>query len=181
MSKTAGVPNNLAAKSLGRIKENKFSSWMFGLSFGAMLLAYIAIGACSIHAPFFPLDDMDELGLVRVNGSLASLLGTDLYNFFRPVKNLLFAVYNWLYYQGGIVPVRIVPLVIGVISAYAVFKLCCRLLANRNWALVATAIWLLSPTLVSSTAWLSASNILLMTGLAAAALTFHDLACESMS
>ncbi len=179
MSKTAGVPNNLAAKSLGRIKENKFSSWMFGLSFGAMLLAYIAIGACSIHAPFFPLDDMDELGLVRVNGSLASLLGTDLYNFFRPVKNLLFAVYNWLYYQGGIVPVRIVPLVIGVISAYAVFKLCCRLLANRNWALVATAIWLLSPTLVSSTAWLSASNILLMTGLAAAALTFHDLACES--
>ncbi|MGH7951491.1 MAG: tetratricopeptide repeat protein, partial [Limisphaerales bacterium] len=149
------------------------------LLFGAMLLAYVAIGAFSIHAPFFPLDDRGELYLVRASGSWSSLLGTDLYHFFRPVKNLLFAAYNWLYYHGGMVPVRTVALVIGLFSAWAVFKLCCRLLANRGWALVATAIWLLSPTLVASYVWLSASNILLMTGLAATALICHDLACES--
>ena len=158
---------------------SRTNRWVFGLSFGGVLLAYIAIGACSIHAPFFALDDMDELCLVRSGGSWMSLLGTDLYHFFRPVKNLLFVAYNWLYYHGGMVGVRAVPLAIGVFSACAVFKLCCRLLADRGWALVATAIWLLSPTLVSSTVWLSASNILLMTGLAAAALTFHDMASAS--
>ena len=159
--------------------QPEFRGGMFGLLFGAVLLAYVAIGACSIHASFFPLDDMDELYLVRASGSWLSLLGTDLYHFFRPVKNLLFVAYNWLYDHGGMVPVRAVALVIGLMSAWMVFKLCCRLLANRKWALVATAIWLLSPTLVSSTVWLSATNILLMTGLAAAALTCHDLACES--
>lgn len=153
---------------------------IFGLSFGGVLLAYIAICACSIRAPFFPLDDWDELYLVRSSNSWTSLLGTDLYHFFRPVKNLIFVVYNWLYNQGGMVPVRTVAIAIGVLSACAVFKLCCRLLGDRAWALVATAIWLLSPTLVSSTVWLSAStNVLPMVGLAAAALIFHDLACES--
>lgn len=153
--------------------------WIFGVSFALILVAYLAIGACSIHAPFFVLDDLDELYLVRASGSWLSLVGTDLYNFFRPVKNLMFVAYNWLYDHGGMVPVRAMALGIGVFSACAVFKLCSRLLADRGWALVATAIWLLSPTLVSSAAWLSASNILLMTGLAAVAVTFHDLACES--
>ncbi len=202
MSRT-NVPPEFAAKWLGVIKESwnrawgkqskrkeparvpfpeaqpELCSWRVGLLFGAVLLAYFAIGACSIHAPFFSLDDNDELDLVRASGSWLALLGTDLYNFFRPVKNLLFAAYNWLYYHGGMVPVRIVPLAIGAFSAWAVFKLCCRLLANRGWALVATAIWLLSPTLVSSTVWLSASNILLMTGLAATAVISHDRACAA--
>jgi tetratricopeptide (TPR) repeat protein len=161
-------------------KLNRASrGWMFGISFGLVLAAYLVIGACSIHAPFFPLDDMDELYLVRAGSSWLSLVGTDLYHFFRPIKNLMFVAYNWLYSHGGIVPTRTMALAIGIFSACAVFKLCCRLLGDRGWALVATAIWLLSPTLVSSTAWLSASNILLMTGLAAAAITFHDLACES--
>lgn len=163
--------------------QQKFSGRMIGLSFGAILLAYIAISACSIHAPFFALDDWDELNLIRSTGSWLSLLGSDLYHFFRPIKNLMFAVYNWLYIHGGIVPVRAMAIAIGVFSACTVFKLCCRLLNDRGWALVVTAIWLLSPTLVSSTAWLSASNILLMTGLAAAALTFHDMAgeCEELT
>ena len=154
--------------------------WRFGLAFGAVLLGYIAISACCIRAPFFPLDDLDELYMVRSNGSWASLLGTDLYHFFRPVKNLLFAIYNWLYTHGGMVPVHLVAIFIGLLSACAVFKLCSRLLADRCWGLVATAVWLFSPTLVSSTAYLSAStNIMPMAGLGAAAVVFHDMACES--
>lgn len=159
--------------------EHDLCGWRFGLLFTGLLLAYAAIASCSIRAPFFPLDDMDEFCLVRASHSWTSLLGTDLYHFFRPVKNIMFVGYNWLYYHRGMVAVRIVPMLIGWLSAFAVFGLCRRLLASRRWALVATAIWLLSPTLVSSEAWLSASNILLMTGLAAAALTCHDLACES--
>ncbi len=62
----------------------------------------------------------------------------------------MFAAYNWLYFHGGIVPVRCMAIAIGVVSACAVFKLCCRLLGDRNWALMATGIWLLAPTLVSS-------------------------------
>jgi tetratricopeptide (TPR) repeat protein len=153
--------------------------WVFGSLFAAVLLTYVAIGACSIRAPFFALDDWDEINLVRVSGSWLSLLGTDLYHFFRPLKNLMFVAYNWLYCNGGMIPVRTMALAIGLFSAWAVFKLCCRLLANRGWALAATAVWLLSPTLVSSTAWLSASNIMLMTGFAAAAVICHDLACAS--
>ncbi|HEV2328373.1 MAG TPA: tetratricopeptide repeat protein [Verrucomicrobiae bacterium] len=153
--------------------------WVFGSLFAAVLLAYVAVGVCSIHAPFFALDDWDEINLVRASGSWSSLLGTDLYHFFRPVKNLMFVAYNWLYCHGGMIPVRTMSLAIGLFSALAVFKLCCRLLAHRGWALAATAIWLLSPTLVSSTVWLSASNIMLMTGLAAAAVLCHDLACAS--
>ena len=179
MTKTNGASDNFVAKSSEIIKEKRSSEWKFGLAFGAVLLAYVAIGACSIRAPFFLLDDWDELYLVRSSGSLHSLLGTDLYHFFRPVKNLMFAGYNWLFNHGGMVPVRMVAIIIGIFSACAVFKLCCRLLDDRKWALVAMAIWLLSPTLISSLAWLSASNILLMVGLAAAALAFHDLAGES--
>ncbi len=182
MNKTERLPD-FSSKDPDRVPfsdaPQKLPTRTLGLLFLAMLLAYFAIGACSIHAPFFVLDDWDELYMVRGSGSWLSLLGTDLYHFFRPVKNLLFVVYNWLYLQGGMVPVRSLALAIGAFSAWAVFKLCCRLLANRGWALVATAIWLLSPTLVSSTVWLSASNILLMTGLAAAAITCHDLACAS--
>lgn len=196
-------PPGFASKCLGAIKEPWSLAWgkdfqrtdpngtpfsatplklpgrTLALLFLGMLLAFFAIGACSIHAPFFALDDWDELFLARASHSIFSLLGTDLYHFFRPVKNLLFLVYNWLYLQGGMVPVRALALAIGAFSACAVFKLCCRLMANRGWALVATAIWLLSPTLVSCTVWLSASNILLMAGLAAAAITCHDLACAS--
>ncbi len=153
---------------------------MFALSFAAVLLAYIGISACCIRAPFFPLDDIDELYLVRSSSSWTSLLGGDLFHFFRPVKNVLFAVFNWLDLHGGMVPVHLMAIFIGVLAACAVFKLCCRLFGDCGWALAATAVWLLSPTLVSSTAWLSAaSNIMPMAALTAAALTFHDLACES--
>ncbi|MGH7940682.1 MAG: tetratricopeptide repeat protein [Limisphaerales bacterium] len=152
--------------------------WGFGMLFAAVLLAYVGIGSLSIGAPFFPLDDRGELDLVRVS-SWSSLLGTDLFHFFRPVKNVLFAAYNWLFFHGGMVPVRTLAILIGLFSALAVFKLCCRVLASREWALGATAIWLLSPTLVASTAWLSASNILLMTGFAAMALICHDSASQS--
>ncbi|HEX3625321.1 MAG TPA: tetratricopeptide repeat protein [Verrucomicrobiae bacterium] len=160
--------------------QSGLPGWLFGSLFGAMLLAYVAISACCIHAPFFPLDDLDELYMVRTNSSWLSLLGTDLYHFLRPVKNVLFAIYNWLYSHGGMVPVHLMAMVIGLLSACAVFKLCCRVLVDRGWALAATAVWLLSPTLVSSTAYLSAStNIMPMAGFGAAALAFHDIACES--
>jgi tetratricopeptide (TPR) repeat protein len=151
----------------------------FGFFLCAVLLAYVAIAACSLHAPFFPLDDQGELYFVRTANSWISLLGPDFYHFFRPVKNLLFAAYNWLECHGGMEAVRAVPILLGLGSAWAVFGLCCRLLASRSWALVATAAWLLAPTLVSCTAWLSCSNILVMTGFAAVALTCHDLACVS--
>lgn len=141
-----------------------------------MLVAFLAIHLCAIHAPFFELDDQQELQLVRARESWMSLLGTDLYSFFRPIKNMMFVAINWLYFHGGMPAVRSLPIAIGLGAACAVFQLCLRVLADRLQALAATAIWLLAPTLVSCVAWVSASNILLMTAWGAMALTCHDLA-----
>jgi tetratricopeptide (TPR) repeat protein len=156
--------------------EAKPAGPRYALLFAAVLLAYVAIGACSLRAPFFPLDDQGELYLVRRCPSWLSLLEPDFYHFFRPVKNLLFAAYDWLNAQGGMALVRVVPLIVGLACAWAVLELCHRLFSSRAWGLVAMAVWLLSPTMVSCTAWLSCTNILVMVGLAATALLCHDSA-----
>lgn len=148
----------------------------YGLIFAGVLAAYAAIAACSLNAPFFPLDDTGELHFVRRAGSWPALLGVDFYHFFRPLKNLLFALYDALARCGGMRAVRIVPILVGAASACAVFALCRQLLGSRGWGLAAAAVWLLAPTLVSCTAWLSCTNIMLMTGFAAAALYGHDRA-----
>jgi tetratricopeptide (TPR) repeat protein len=153
-----------------------------GMLFVLLLLAYAAIAACSLNAPLFPLDDTGELYFVRQAGSWSALLGHDFYHFFRPVKNLLFALYDALIRCGaGMHVVRLVPILVGAASAYAVFTLCRRLLNSHGWGLTAAAIWLLAPTLVSCTAWLSCTNILLMTGFAAASLYGHDRAGEAQA
>jgi tetratricopeptide (TPR) repeat protein len=144
-----------------------------GLLLAALLLGYVAVAACSLHAPIFPLDDTGELHFVRRAASWMTLLGEDFYHFFRPVKNLLFAAYDALAARGGMPAARALVVLVGAASALAVHGLCCRLMRSRGWGLAATAVWLLAPTMVSCTAWLSSSNILAMTGFAALALTCH--------
>lgn len=138
----------------------------------AIALCYIAIHLQSVRAPFFPLDDIQELYHIRSRNSWIDMIFFDFYGFFRPVKNLLFIAFDALYRSGGMVPVHALAISVGLFSLIMVNMLFRRLL-DSHWCLAASAIWLLAPTMVSSTAWLSAVNLQMMTGFAAASLIFY--------
>ena len=143
------------------------SHWLF---FAGVLLAYVVIAWQSIHAPLFVLDDAAELAYVRARPTPGALWSYDCFLFFRPVKNLCFLAFDALL-PLGMVAVRLLAVAIGLCSGLAVWALFRKLLRTPWAALAATACWLLAPTLVTLTAWLSSVNILLMSGLSAVSLT----------
>ena len=145
---------------------------MHTLLLGGVLLAYVLIAWQSIHAPLFVLDDGAELAYIRSHPSLGDLFRHDCFLFFRPVKNLCFLAFDALL-PLGITACRLLVVVLGLVCAMAVLALFRRLLRTPLAALAATACWLLAPTLVTVTAWLSGVNILLMSGLAAVAMGLY--------
>ncbi len=143
--------------------------------FLAAAIAYVVISLQCISAPFFPIDDHGEIYYVR-SQPLAQLLCQDLFGFFRPVKNLIFLAFASLS-QHGMAPARLLAVAIGLLSFAAVTALFRRIMkAPPAWALAASTIWLLSPTMVSCTAWLSAVNIQVMSGFCAVALLLYHRA-----
>lgn len=137
------------------------------------LAAYVVVQSFAVHAPLFPADDLQELSFVNGMSSWTELLGRDFFGLFRPVKNVIFHVLS-CFDLGNISTFRLICIGIGIFSFFPVWGLCRRVL-GANWsAALAAAIWLVSPTLVSSTAWLSCVNIQLMAGLFAWALCLHD-------
>ncbi len=144
------------------------------IGLGGVLLAYLLIAIRSLHAPFFVLDDLEQVHFVRSLDHWSGLFGTDFYHFFRPVKNLLFAGFVFLHDAFGMAAIRFTAICIGVFALLSVHTAARRLIGRPEQALVLTAIWALGPTLVSSTVWLSCVNILLMSGFAAWALYCHE-------
>lgn len=136
-------------------------------------LVYVVILSFSLSDEWFPADDRQELFFVRNASSVWSLFGADVFGLFRPVKNLLFLLFARLE-PVGVKSCRLVGIGIGVLSFFPVLALCRRILGNEWKALVAASIWLLSPTLVSSVAWLSCVNIQIMVAFAALAIACHD-------
>ncbi|MFZ4396230.1 MAG: tetratricopeptide repeat protein [Kiritimatiellia bacterium] len=143
-----------------------------------ILLAYVAIAWQAIRAPFFVLDDMAELAYVRSCSTLAGLWQHDCFLFFRPIKNLLFLGFDALH-PFGLPVCRVAVVAIGLISAIAVHALFRHLLRGSAAVLSATACWLLAPTLVTCTAWLSCVNIQAMTAFAAIAILLFWQVCEN--
>ena len=136
-------------------------------------LVYVAVLSFSLSGEWFPADDRQELVFVRGAESFWRLLGADVFGLFRPVKNLLFLLFVRLE-PAGVKWCRLVGIGIGVLSFFPVLALCCRILGNEWKALIAAAVWLLSPTLVSSAAWLSCVNIQIMVVFSALSIVFHD-------
>ncbi len=134
---------------------------------------FVAIHLFALHAPYFTLDDGLERLHVRGVDAWTDLLGRDFYQFIRPVKNLLFLGFLALE-PLGMVAVRSAAIAIGILALLAVFAALRRITRDDRKALIATAIWALAPTLVSSVAWLSCVNILIMTALGCAAFCLHD-------
>lgn len=140
-------------------------------------LVYTALMSFSVSPAIFPIDDQQEFRLVAESDSFLSLLGADAFQLFRPVKNLLFAVFSFLA-PFGIRWCHSVGILIGALSFFPVRALCRRILGSEEKALLAASVWLLSPTLVSSAAWLSCVNILVMVAFGAGAVVLHDSAWD---
>ena len=136
---------------------------------------YLAVLSNSITGELFWSDDPEEIEFVR-NAPLGKLLfGPDVFGYFRPVKNILWIAFACLA-PFGIEWCHVLAISIGILSFFCVRSLCRRIFENEWKALAAAMAWLLSPTLVSSVAWLSGINIQTMVAFASLSIVFHDKA-----
>lgn len=141
---------------------------------------YLAVICNSITGHLFWADDPGEMEFVRDASSFSDLLGHDVFQLFRPVKNLLWYLFSRLE-PHGLEWCHGIAIAIGVFSFYAVLWFFRRLFSSPWKAFTAASIWLLSPTLVSSVAWLSCLNIQVMVTFAALAIVFHDKTWDNES
>ena len=137
---------------------------------------YAAALLFSLSNEWFPCDDLVELGFVRNADSFLSLWGTDIFGYFRPIKNALFFGFSRMEPLVGAGGCRVAAIAIGILSCFAVLALCRRVFGNERKALLTASVWLLSPTLVSSVAWLSCLNIQIMVLCTASTIALHDSA-----
>lgn len=101
------------------------------------------------------LDDRHQLHHVAGFRSLLAPLGLDCFQLWRPAKNLLFLAIR----QAGLPAGHVAAACAGVASFLALLCWLRRAGLAAPWAAGAAAVWALSPTQVSSLAWLSAVNI----------------------
>ncbi len=141
-------------------------------AFLAIMIIFAVIHLPSMETPFSPLDDYWQLDHVKSFQDWPDAFGADVFGFWRPVKNFLFLGYSALS-SFGMLWARLPALGIGLLAIHAVYRFAEELTASTRHAALCTALWAFSPTLVSSTAWLSCTNILLMTALACHALRLH--------
>ncbi len=151
---------------LRRLLRQRMSLFVVLALFVGLYLPLLPVG-------WHPVDDIAQVIHVRAFPHLVSSPLTDFAGLFRPVKNGLFLVLDALARLGGIGLARALLLVIGVGSLLMMNQALGYLTGKRDVALLATAIWGFAPTLVSSVAWFSAVNILLISGLGAWTLYAH--------
>jgi len=139
----------------------------------ALVVAVTVLNVLVIGAPMI-LDDLDELEHVRsFNSVLDAVLRPDCYGLFRPVKNVLFfAVAN----SGRFATVlrHVIPWGAYLLACMLFIQYANRLLKNRTWAVLCALVWTLSPTQVSSVAWFSCANILVMALFFLAGMLLYD-------
>ncbi len=157
--------------------ENEFLNHRRAIFSALIIAVYIVIQLFAVSGPFFLMDDAQELSHVRSLESWWQVFGADSFQLFRPVKNLIFSLFA-LFPEDMVPLCRVFAIVIGCMSFFPVLALFRRVFGNERQALLASAVWLLAPTLVSSTAWLSCVNIQVMCALGALAIVLHDKAFE---
>lgn len=160
------------------IRQSVFRSRAISLALFFAPLVYATLMLSAASTSLFQIDDPQEFRYVAETDSIMSILGTDVFYFFRPVKNILFVLFSRLA-PFGIVWCHIVGVLIAILSFFSVRALCLRILGIEEKALLAASIWLFSPTLVSSAAWLSSINIVAMVAFATVSLTLHDSAWDN--
>ena len=141
-------------------------------------LVYLAVLSFSISDELFWADEYVDSVNAERQTSFLSLFSTDGFGFFRPIKNGLWFLFIRLN-RFGIEWSHLLAIGIGVVSFFPVLAVLRRVFENEAKALTATAIWMLSPTLVSSTAWLSCVNVQIMVAFATLAIATHDSAWDN--
>ncbi len=106
------------------------------------------------------LDDQSQINYVK-NLSLAQIFANDFFSFFRPMKNILFLIFM-LDRPWGMHFARILTFLIAFATYFSVSKLLSRILKSDLWGSIGGGIWLVAPTLLSTIAWFSCTNIMVM-------------------
>lgn len=146
---------------------------LYTIAFLLIPLVYVAVLSFSVSNECFWADDFTSLRFVRGLSSVWSLFGHDSFNYFRPVKNIVWFGFSKLA-PFGLEWCHVVSICIGALSFFPVQALFRRVLGSKGKALAAAAVWLLSPTLVSCSAWLSCTNIQIAISFASLAIVCHD-------
>ena len=164
--------------SLGCWPVSARTSFKTGHLTAALVVAlYVAIQSFAILGPFFPLDDLQELAVVNGMEHWWQIFGSDAFQLFRPVKNLIFAFFA-LVPRSMTLICRVAAMTIGCASFFPMLALSRRVFGSEWRALVTASVWLLAPTLVSSVAWLSCVNIQVMCAFVALTIALHDKAFD---
>lgn len=141
--------------------------WRMAGLFVILLLIVVCVWPAMHSLPF--QDDIPQLERSSHFTKWSEVFKPDAFNFYRPFKNAIFMIaapleknlpaWHWI---------GVVAYLAATAGIYRITSIC---LKSCNTALLATAIWALSPTCASTAIWLSCANISI--GLVFAACMFH--------
>ena len=135
----------------------------------AVILLAVVLGIWpGMHSPLFT-DDIHQLDKSKTIVSLAGVFEPDVFGYYRPVKNALFMLAAPL--KTNLVAWHWIGLAAYLGATIGVFRIASICLGCGPSALLATCVWALSPTCVSTAVWLSCANISI--GIIFAACLFH--------
>ncbi len=129
--------------------------------YGLLFIAGIAIilSLQTIKAPFF-LDDTPELDHVSTFSSIKDIFTPDTFGLKRPVKNLIFLA---IYHTGphAVITAHLLLMALYITIIFTSFFWFSLWTKNKIFAVMATGMWALAPTMLSTATWLSCANIMI--------------------
>ena len=145
---------------------NKLFQNAAGLFIIIVLVVFCAWPA--MRSPLFT-DDIAQIEYNTAFTKWTQIFGPDAFNFFRPVKNAIFHIAAPL--KDNLLAWHCIGLAAYLAATAGVYRIAFICLGTPRPAWLATFIWALSPTCVSTAIWLSCANI--SVGIAFAACVFH--------
>lgn len=132
----------------------------------------------AMHAPLFT-DDVHQLERSRSFTKWTEVFNVDVFGYFRPAKNALFMAVAPL--SKNLPAWHVVGLLIYLGATLGVYRIATICIGPGRPALLATLLWTLNPSSVSTAVWFSCSNISLGIICAAGLFHFHELWAERPS
>jgi len=142
-------------------------AWRLALLAIILLLTMVCVWP-AMHAPQFT-DDIFQLERVSLFKKWSDIFRPDAFHLFRPLKNALFMMAAP--YKANLPVWHAFGLMAYLLATLGIYRITSICLKSRRAALLATAVWALSPTCASTAIWLSCANI--SVGIALAACVFH--------
>ncbi len=159
----------VSASSVGSVFDRKVE-WRAG----ALVLILLLVVACvwpAMHAPPFT-DDIFQLEKSSGFKKWTDVFQPDAFFFFRPVKNALFMWAAAL--EANMLAWHWIGLVAYLAATLGIYRITTVCLESKRAALLATAVWALSPTCASTAIWLSCANISLGIALGSGMFYCHE-------